>query len=147
MYTLVKNNMENDREVVFESTYHKDILCRLIVNVINKNRSVHLELYNFIELTCFKTLNLFTTSGNQLFRISNYLCKIFKEEKNSICRNQLLFRNWKEISWIGCAIQQANPKRLLELFFSLLYNIFISFFRYQTIETDNRAFSWLLFCL
>ena len=46
------------------------------------------------------------------------------------------------MDWIGCAIYQANPKRLPGCLF--LLNILIIFFRYETIETHARAFLTLI---
>ena len=43
-----------------------------------------------------------------------------------------------DIGWIGCAIKQANPKRLRGFFFP--FYILICFLKYETIETHTRAF-------
>ena len=45
-----------------------------------------------------------------------------------------------EIGWIGCAIQQANPKRLPGSFFLVNTIFFIYLFQYETIENYTRAF-------
>jgi hypothetical protein len=49
-----------------------------------------------------------------------------------------------EIGWIGCAIYQANPKRLTDLFFFFNILILNYFFKYETIETHARAFLALI---
>jgi hypothetical protein len=45
-----------------------------------------------------------------------------------------------EIGWIGCAIYQANPKRLPGTFFLVNTIFLIYFFKYGAIETYARAF-------
>jgi hypothetical protein len=49
-----------------------------------------------------------------------------------------------EIGWIGCAIYQANPKRLTDLFFFFNILILNYFFKYETIETHACAFLTLI---
>jgi hypothetical protein len=46
-----------------------------------------------------------------------------------------------EMGWIGCAFYQATSKWLPG--FCFLFNIFIYFFKYETIETHARAFMTL----
>ena len=49
-----------------------------------------------------------------------------------------------KLGWIGYAIQQANPNWLPEYFFLFNIFLFIYFFRYETIETQARAFLSLI---
>ena len=45
-----------------------------------------------------------------------------------------------KLGWIGCAIQQANPKWLPGFFFLFNIKIFIYFFKYEIIETHAHTF-------
>ena len=49
-----------------------------------------------------------------------------------------------KLGWIGCAIQQANPKRLPGFFFLFYIMFFIYFSKYETIETHASAFLALI---
>ena len=63
------------------------------------------------EISCFR--KMFVILSNIGFSI----CKIWKRDIRLMNYTK---KFWVEIGWIGCAIQQANPKRLPGFFFLLI---------------------------